>query len=60
MAALTDESPMPYGEHKGTAMANDPASRLIWLYENGKAWQGVAEYVKENWDALQAEVNRNK
>lgn len=31
MEKLTDNSPMPWGKHKGTAMANVPAHYLLWL-----------------------------
>lgn len=33
MNKLTDESPMPFGEYEGVAMANVPAERLVWYYE---------------------------
>jgi len=33
---LSDTSPMPFGKHKGTNMANVPAAYLLWL---GKALQ---------------------
>ena len=47
---------MPYGQYKGNSMANVPANYLLWLHENGKAHQGVKEYVIENLDVLEKEA----
>jgi uncharacterized protein (DUF3820 family) len=55
---LTDKSPMPFGVHKGTEMANVPASYLIWLYENDKCSDSVREYIEDNMDVLKMEVNK--
>jgi uncharacterized protein (DUF3820 family) len=33
MVRLTDEDPMPFGKHKGTALKKVPAKYLVWLYE---------------------------
>lgn len=52
MATLTDNSQMPYGKHKGRLMLMVPAKDLLWLYDNGKAHQGVKEYVEENKEVL--------
>jgi len=57
---LDDDSPMPYGVHKGTKMANVPAKYLMWLYDNGKASQGVRIYILKNRDALLNEINDGK
>lgn len=53
---LTDESPMPFGKHKGDKMVNVPASYLMWLYDNNKCNAEVREYIKENLDVLQKEI----
>jgi len=59
MAKLEDKSAMPYGTHKGKRMDKVSADYLIWLYDNGKAFKGVKEYVVENMDALRLEL-KNK
>lgn len=56
--ALTDESPMPWGKHKGTKMINVPSSYLLWCYTNGKCSYDVSKYVQENYDVLNEEVKR--
>lgn len=30
----TDETPMPFGKHKGTPLKDVPPSYLLWLYDN--------------------------
>ena len=57
---LTDESKMPYGEHKGKEMADVPASYLIWLYDNNRCSGDIEAYIKENLDLLQVEIKRNR
>jgi uncharacterized protein (DUF3820 family) len=57
-AAFTDETPMPWGKHKGVALANVPADYLIWIYENSKAHGKLAWYIKKNWDVLKKEVEK--
>lgn len=62
--ALTDESIMPFGKHKGKEMANVPASYLLWIYDEwtlpnprfGFVHQEVKEYIEENLDVLKKEV----
>ena len=60
---LTDESSMPFGKHKGTEMANVPASYLLWLYGQynqqkpfGEASIAVKDYILDNLDALKKEA----
>jgi hypothetical protein len=58
MKQLEDLDPMPFGEHKGKAMQNVPASYLHWLWTNGmKENQSspVADYIKRNISALAQE-----
>lgn len=57
---LTDETPMPYGAYKGTKMANVPADYLMWLYDNEKANTPVKEYIEENRDILDIEIERKR
>lgn len=56
MKNLTDESPMPWGKHKGEAMINVPASYLLWCYENEKCSDDVKEYIIDNMAALKEEL----
>ncbi|MDR2806275.1 MAG: DUF3820 family protein [Dysgonamonadaceae bacterium] len=49
---LTDESPMPWGIHKGKPMIDVPASYLIGLYKEDKAHGDVLEYINDNWIAI--------
>lgn len=56
---LSDESLMPFGEHKGEKMANVPAAYLIWLYENNKCSADVREYIEANLDVLKQEIRNN-
>jgi uncharacterized protein (DUF3820 family) len=59
MVKLTDKSPMPFGKHQGTAMANVPPDYLIWLHDMPKLNPEVKEYISENMDVLQEEVKKN-
>jgi len=58
--SFTDETPMPWGKYKGTAMANVPADYLIWLYENNKAHGKLLYYIHRNMDVLRADAAREK
>jgi uncharacterized protein (DUF3820 family) len=58
-STLTDESLMPYGQHKGKKMANVPAKDLIWLYDNNKCTQPVKDYIEDNMDVLIIEIKRS-
>lgn len=53
--ALTDESLMPWGKHKGKEMANVPADYLVWLYENNKCSGAVKTYIEDNLELLRSE-----
>ena len=57
---LTDISPMPFGKHKGTQMANVPASYLIWLYDNDKCSVEVREYIEDNLRVLKQEIKNDE
>lgn len=54
---LTDNSLMPFGVHKGKKMADVPGKYLLWIYEQNL---DVMNYIKENMDVLQQEVNKRK
>lgn len=63
MIILTDESPMPFGKHRGKAMANVPAKYLLWLWDQnqgqkpfGEDSKSVQLYISQNLDALKLEV----
>jgi uncharacterized protein (DUF3820 family) len=49
---LTDNSPMPWGKFKGTAMVNVPATYLLWLYNEKKCDNQVKEYIIDNMDII--------
>ncbi len=44
---LNDDSPMPWGKHKGTKMENVPDNYLKWLYDNEKVDSPVKDYIEE-------------
>lgn len=54
---LNDQSPMPFGKHKGEAMEDVPASYFRWLWNNGNKYEKtpVADYIRENLSVLQSE-----
>jgi uncharacterized protein (DUF3820 family) len=56
--ALTDNSFMPYGKHKGKKMINVPADYLLWLYENQKCSGEVRAYIASNHEVLTVQAKR--
>ena len=61
MAKLSDGSSMPFGKYKGTAMANVPASYIMWVYGSVSrtyASADVLDYIKDNLDALALEAKK--
>lgn len=57
MAELTDSDYMPHGKYKGKVqMANLDAEYLIWLKDNDRASPRVAQYIRENEEALREEI----
>jgi uncharacterized protein (DUF3820 family) len=69
--ALTDNSPMPFGKHRGQALINVPASYLIWLYDAQTKRMAAGEvlsladrtlrtYINNNLDALRVETAKAK
>lgn len=54
--AMIDTDHMPFGMHKGKALANVPAKYLIWLHEQGVVHEGVKKYIINNLDVLTKEA----
>lgn len=48
---LDDQSPMPFGKHKGKKMEDVPAEYLLWLRDQNHTGP-VREYIEENLSAL--------
>lgn len=59
MGIFTDESPMPFGKHKGEKLANVPADYLLYIYGISYS-QGLKDYIDENRDVLNTEIQRNE
>lgn len=57
---MDDESLMPWGKYKGDKMINVPASYLLWLYDMGKVYGEVKEYIKDNLEVLQFQVKQSQ
>lgn len=51
---------MPFGRHKGKAMANVPAKYLLWFYNNADAMtesaKAVRRYILDNLDVIKKEA----
>ena len=56
MKTLDDNSKMPFGIHQGKAMANVPSDYLLWLYENGKTYGALKQYIEDNLDAIKQDL----
>lgn len=58
----TDETPMPWGEHKGTAIGEVPGDYLLWLFRQPwiKDWPDVHDYLVANQAALLQEDEEDK
>lgn len=57
---FTDTTPMPFGMHKGKALANVPADYFIYLYDNNLQPGKLRDYIEENLTALRQEVHRGR
>jgi len=57
---FTDESFMPFGEHKGKKMANVPDDYLLWCYKTFTNWKypAVKKYIEDNMDVLKSKVKK--
>lgn len=61
METLTDNSPMPFGKHKGKPMIEVSAFYLLYIYNNNMiSDERVRKYINENMDALQKETGQVK
>lgn len=60
MINYTDTTTMPFGKHKGVAMANVPAEYLLWLHNEGCNHEGVNGYIKNNLMGLKQEASKTK
>lgn len=45
---MDDNSKMPFGIHKGKAMANVPDHYLKFLYEQKKVYGDLKKYIEDN------------
>lgn len=57
-APMNDTSIMPFGIHKGKALANVPAKYLLWLHDKVCEHEGVRRYIIENLSILKKEAGR--
>ncbi|MCK5614199.1 DUF3820 family protein [Candidatus Pacearchaeota archaeon] len=56
---LVDNSPMPWGKHKGKLMANIPAHYFIFLWDNKMCGKGpVRLYISDNLDDLRKKASK--
>lgn len=63
---LNDESPMPFGAHNGTPMAEVPAEYLVWVWNEGlhSASQEdtkrgtVARYIHKSAEAIEMDTDK--
>lgn len=55
---MTDTTLMPFGKHKGVALANVPAQYLLWLYKEGKCFGELRKYIESNMAVLQMELKK--
>ena len=60
MNKLDDTSPMPYGKFEGRPLEAVPASYLLWLLANNWASLEVAEYIRENMNVLEKEIDEKQ
>lgn len=60
----TDETPMPFGAHKGKPLEKVPANYLLWLHKNLQpntpTNRLLLAYIKDNLDVLQKEISEAK
>lgn len=59
MQKFTDKTLMPFGQYKGEALANVPASYLLWIYDNVTLSEPLKEYIKDNLTALKQEAKKS-
>lgn len=49
---MDDNSIMTFGKYKGQKLINVPDSYLLWLWESGKCFGELKEYIKDNLDSI--------
>jgi len=57
---ISEETIMPFGKHSGEKLANVPADYLIYMYDSGKLYGTIRQYVQENEELLRKEVKEIK
>jgi len=57
---LTDDSLMPFGAYKGKKMEDVPAEYLLYIFDNKKCTAEVKQYIIENEDVLEMEIEKSK
>ena len=55
---MTDNSIMPFGKHEGEQLKNVPDSYLKYIYDVGIARGELKEYITDNMDAIDANLER--
>ena len=59
MITYTDKTLMPFGQYKGTALANVPAKYLLWcLSDLSNLSPPLKAYIEKNEEVLEAEAKR--
>ncbi len=53
-----DNTIMPFGKFVGEKLANVPAWYLIFIYKKNKCFGIIKQYIKDNLDVLEKEVNK--
>ncbi|MEO6522194.1 MAG: DUF3820 family protein [Mucilaginibacter sp.] len=54
----TDNTPMPWGKHKGVALANVPDDYLKWLHVEGKAHGDLKRYIEGNMASINTNISK--
>lgn len=55
-----EQTPMPFGKHKGTRLSLVPASYLIYLYDSGLSNGPLRRYIDERLDDLYEEERKRE
>lgn len=61
----SDNTPIPFGVHRGTKLANVPAGYLLYLWDKSKQGKELSDaklamYIKENFHAIELEAKAEK
>lgn len=60
---ISDDTPMPFGKHKGTKLKDVPAHYLLWAYDEDwfeKQYPKIWRYIDLHFDLLCEEVDDYK